>query len=144
MATIKQIAKLAGVSIGTVDRVLHERGGLAPDTKARVQAAIEELGYVPNQTAQSLAVYKKRLHILCFIIESPISPFFHVVNKAIRRKADSLNQAGVRVTLVDMMDLFGAVSGDGWILRTVKKWQHHGCGDPAAGGAGRTGIRPHV
>lgn len=51
MATIKQIAKLAGVSIGTVDRVLHERGGLAPDTKARVQAAIEELGYVPNQTA---------------------------------------------------------------------------------------------
>ena len=114
MATIKQIAKLAGVSIGTVDRVLHERGGLAPDTKARVQAAIEELGYVPNQTAQSLAVYKKRLHILCFIIESPLSPFFHVVNKAIRRKADSLNQAGVRVTLVNMMDLFGAVRGDGW------------------------------
>ena len=41
MATIKQIAKLAGVSIGTVDRVLHERGGLAPNTKARVQAVIE-------------------------------------------------------------------------------------------------------
>lgn len=70
MATIKQIAKLAGVSIGTVDRVLHERGGLAPDTKARVQAAIEELGYVPNQTAQSLAVYKKRLHILCLYSQS--------------------------------------------------------------------------
>ena len=70
MATIKQIAKLAGVSIGTVDRVLHERGGLAPDTKARVQAAIEELGYVPNQTAQSLAVYKKRLNILCLYSQS--------------------------------------------------------------------------
>lgn len=113
MATIKQIAKLAGVSIGTVDRVLHERGGLDPNTKARVQAAIKELGYVPNQTAQSLAVYKKRLHILCIIIESPVAPFFHVVNKAIRRKADSLNQAGVRVTLVNIMDLLGAVSVDG-------------------------------
>ena len=64
MATIKQIAKLAGVSIGTVDRVLHERGGLDPNTKARVQAAIEELGYVPEEAAHP--VHYHRITALSF------------------------------------------------------------------------------
>ena len=120
MATIKQIAKLAGVSIGTVDRVLHERGGLDPNTKARVQAAIKELGYVPNQAAQSLAVYKKRLHILCLIVESPLSPFFQAVNQAIRQKAESLNRAGVRVTLVNLMCLLGFDGDDKTAMAAVE------------------------
>ncbi|HEX7507787.1 MAG TPA: LacI family DNA-binding transcriptional regulator, partial [Polyangia bacterium] len=34
-ATVKEIARLAGVSIGTVDRVLHDRGGVSADTKHR-------------------------------------------------------------------------------------------------------------
>ncbi len=42
---IKELAKLADVSIGTVDRVLHNRKGVSPETKKRVLKIIEESGY---------------------------------------------------------------------------------------------------
>ncbi|HJZ41546.1 MAG TPA: substrate-binding domain-containing protein [Bacteroidales bacterium] len=57
-ATIKDIASLANVSIGTVDRVLHNRGEVNPDTRNRVMSFIEELGYTPNLIAKSLALKK--------------------------------------------------------------------------------------
>ena len=54
MVTIKQIAEKAGVSIGTVDRVLHDRGNVSADAKARVIDAIEALNYTPNLYARQL------------------------------------------------------------------------------------------
>ncbi len=54
MAGIKDIAKLAGVSIGTVDRVLHNRGRCADETRERVLAAMKTLKYTPNLTARNL------------------------------------------------------------------------------------------
>lgn len=58
--TIKDIAKLAGVSIGTVDRVLHGRGRVADETAARIRRIIEETGFSPNLHASSLAQTKAR------------------------------------------------------------------------------------
>ncbi len=54
-ATVKEIARLAGVSIGTVDRVLHDRGEVSADTKAKVGAIVATLGYEPNIMARQLA-----------------------------------------------------------------------------------------
>ncbi len=54
MATIRDIAKLAKVSIGTVDRVLHKRGLVSPETQSRVEAAIDQLQYTPNIYARQL------------------------------------------------------------------------------------------
>ena len=54
-ATVKEIARLAGVSIGTVDRVLHDRGEVSADTKAKVHAITTTLGYEPNILARQLA-----------------------------------------------------------------------------------------
>jgi LacI family transcriptional regulator len=58
---IKDIALKAGVSIGTVDRVLHKRGEVSVDTKAKIQQIIDELDYRPNLLASSLASKKNIL-----------------------------------------------------------------------------------
>lgn len=53
-ATLKQIAEIANVSRGTVDRVVHGRYGVDPKTRARVLAVMQELDYKPNAMAQAL------------------------------------------------------------------------------------------
>ncbi len=58
-ARIKDIAKLAGVSIGTVDRVIHKRGEVAEKTKEKVQSILKETKYSPNLMAQVLKSKKK-------------------------------------------------------------------------------------
>ena len=59
MVTLYDVARRAEVSIATVSRVLHGPGAVRAATRARVQAAIEELGYVPDGAAQSLARNRK-------------------------------------------------------------------------------------
>ena len=58
MITIKNIAEKANVSIGTVDRVLHKRGRVAPKTAEKIEKIILELGYKPNQFARNLKLSK--------------------------------------------------------------------------------------
>src|SRR5260370_22368767 len=53
--TLSAVAKLAGVSSITVSRVVRLPNLVAPETRGRVEAAMRELGYVPNQVAGSLA-----------------------------------------------------------------------------------------
>src|SRR3990172_6695379 len=52
--TIKQVAKAAGVSTQTVSRVINDRPDVAPETRERIQIAINELGYQPSALARSL------------------------------------------------------------------------------------------
>jgi len=56
--TVKEIARLAGVSIGTVDRVLHDRGGVSVETKERISEIIESMGYRPDVVARQLSLNK--------------------------------------------------------------------------------------
>ena len=51
-ATIKMIAERAGVSIGTVDRVLHDRPYVKAEVRERVLAVMAELDYRPNRMAR--------------------------------------------------------------------------------------------
>ncbi len=46
--TIKDIAKLAGVSVGTVDRVLYNRGSVSEASRTAIEKAIEKMEYKPN------------------------------------------------------------------------------------------------
>lgn len=55
---IKDVAERAGVSPGTVDRVIHKRGRVAPDVEKRVLAVMKELGYQRNLIASALAKNK--------------------------------------------------------------------------------------
>ena len=52
--TIKDIAKLAGVSVSTVSRVLNDRPDVSEDSRRRVRAVIEAHRYVPNNSARAL------------------------------------------------------------------------------------------
>ncbi|MEE0620822.1 MAG: LacI family DNA-binding transcriptional regulator, partial [Prevotella sp.] len=52
---IKDIAERAGVSVGTVDRVLHGRPNVSPSAKAKVDAVLKELDYKANVYASALA-----------------------------------------------------------------------------------------
>ena len=52
---IKDIARLAEVSVGTVDRVLHGRPGVSENSKKRVEKILNELNYQPNMYASALA-----------------------------------------------------------------------------------------
>ncbi|MDZ7723091.1 MAG: LacI family DNA-binding transcriptional regulator [candidate division KSB1 bacterium] len=54
--TIKQIAEMAKVSIATVDRVLHKRGKVKPETRQKIERIIKELDYQPNIFARNLVV----------------------------------------------------------------------------------------
>jgi LacI family transcriptional regulator len=67
-ARIKDIAELAGVSIGTVDRVLHKRGEVAEKTREKVIKIVKDLDYSPNVIARALKS-KKRLNLVSLLPE---------------------------------------------------------------------------
>ena len=68
-ATITDVARLAGVSIKTVSRVVNREAGVRDTTRVRVEAAIAELDYSPNQSARDLA--SARAHLICLIYDDP-------------------------------------------------------------------------
>lgn len=65
---IKDIANLSGVSTGTVDRILHNRGKVSPEAQEKVDRVLKEINYQPNLIARSLALKKK----YNFIIVTPM------------------------------------------------------------------------
>ena len=75
MPTIKEIAALAGVSRGTVDRVLNKRGGVHPDTKARILEIAKALDYRPNKAGIVLSAQRKNLK-LGVVMFGTNNPFF--------------------------------------------------------------------
>ena len=74
MATIKDVAKRAGVSVATVSYVINGTRNVAPETAARVRAAMEELSYHPNAVAQSLRT--RTTHVIGAVISDISNPFF--------------------------------------------------------------------
>lgn len=72
MTTLKEIAALAGVSRGTVDRVLNNRGAVKPETARRVREIAISLNYQPNKAALALASQKKKITIGVLLF-SPIN-----------------------------------------------------------------------
>lgn len=62
-ATVFDVADLAGVSIKTVSRVVNSEAHVRPATKARVDRAIAELSYLPDQAARNLARQRSRSNI---------------------------------------------------------------------------------
>ena len=97
MATIKEIAALAGVSRGTVDRVLNHRGSVNPATAERIEKIARELDYKPNVAGLVLAAQKKKLK-LGVILFSPENPFSLDVYEGVSSKAEEL--AGYNCTVI--------------------------------------------
>lgn len=84
---IVDIAKKAGVSAGTVDRYIHQRGRVSPKAAEKIQKAVKELGYEPDILARNLAL-KKELRIICLLPDPSEIKYWERpdagVNKAIK------------------------------------------------------------
>lgn len=96
--TSQQIAELAGVSRGTVDRALHNRGRVNPEVAARILQIAEELGYQPNSIGQAL-VRSKHAFRLGAILQSAETPTMQDVAAGARQAAAELRVSGLEVEL---------------------------------------------
>ncbi len=85
MATIKDVADLAGVSAATVSRVLNEYPQIREPTRNRVLRAVEQLGYQPSRVARRMR--SKRTSILGLILSDLGNPFFAAVVSGIEAVA---------------------------------------------------------
>ena len=97
MATIKEIAELAGVSRGTVDRVLNDRGSVNPTTAALIRDIAQKLDYKPNRAGIALAAQRKNLKLGVLLFDTG-NLFFEDVWKGVEEKADEL--AGYNCTVL--------------------------------------------
>ncbi|MGI5129595.1 LacI family DNA-binding transcriptional regulator [Pseudonocardia sp. CA-107938] len=79
--TIKDVAALAGVSWKTVTNVVHERTNVAPDTRARVLAAIAQLDYRTALPARQLR--QGRTHTLTLVVPDVRNPYFSMLIEAV-------------------------------------------------------------
>ena len=96
--TIKDIAQKAGVSRGTVDRVLHNRSGVNAAVAARVKDIACELGFVPNRAGKVLAARKQKIKFACLLPDASI-PFFSQVIKGFERAQKELGDFGVTLKI---------------------------------------------
>ncbi|MFZ0411272.1 MAG: LacI family DNA-binding transcriptional regulator [Candidatus Acidiferrales bacterium] len=92
---IHDIAKALGVSIGTVDRALHDRPGVNPLTKSRVLQMAKTLGYQPNQAARFLSS-KRRLRI-SVNLPAHIESFWDTVREGIEEEAKNFAAFGLDI-----------------------------------------------
>lgn len=96
--TIREIAAVAGVSRGTVDRVLHDRPGVKSDIAAHVRKIAQDLGFEPNRAGKILAARKQPLKIGCFL-PSIGNHFFDDVVAGFRRAEEEYADFGVSIAL---------------------------------------------
>jgi DNA-binding LacI/PurR family transcriptional regulator len=77
MANMKQIAKMAGVSLGTVSHVLNSSATVREPLRKRVMEAVEAVGYQPSQLARGLR--RDKTNMIGMVIPDVTNPFFPAV-----------------------------------------------------------------
>jgi LacI family transcriptional regulator len=94
--TIKQIAEKAGVSRGTVDRVLNGRQRVKPEIREKIIAIAQEMNYVPNVAGKALA-YSKNPVIFGIVMPPKEIRFFDEIRSGIHAAAEELKDLGIRL-----------------------------------------------
>jgi LacI family transcriptional regulator len=96
---IKDIAVLANVSAGTVDRVIHNRGGVAPESKKRIEEILNELNFKPNKMAQLLAT-KKEYKLVVLLPEAVRGDYWWDIIKGIKRAEEEVADYHVKTEIL--------------------------------------------
>ena len=96
---IQDVARLAGVSTTTVSRVLNNRGYISEETREKVNKAMKELNYFPNDVARSL--FNKRTNLIGVILPTVSNPFFGELTFYIENICNSL---GYKILLCNSLD----------------------------------------
>lgn len=98
MTTLKEIAALAGVSRGTVDRVLNNRGSVNPDTEKRIREIVQALNYQPNKAALALAAQKKKITLGVLLFgENNGNKYFDDVVEGVEYQREKLEGYGCTI-----------------------------------------------
>jgi LacI family transcriptional regulator len=102
--TVHDIAREAGVSLATVDRVLNDRAGVRKVTADKVKAAIRDLGYVRDTSAANLA--RQRRYRFVFVLPDGPSQFVAAIREALRaaHAAQLLDRATPQIVPVTASD----------------------------------------
>ena len=85
MASIREVAKIAGVSPSTVSRVMNGTAKVEEDKRQRVLKAMEETGFKPNELARAL--FKKSSKIIGVIVPTIENPYFNELARVIEEEA---------------------------------------------------------
>jgi len=94
---IKDIARIAGVSPGTVDRVIHNRGGVSESTRKKIEKIIEEYGYQRDILAGALAANKSYTILLCMPETVDAHAFWKFPEAGVHRAMDELQHFDIDV-----------------------------------------------
>ncbi len=99
MAVIKDVAKLAGVSVGTVSKYLNNEGNLKEETRQKVEYAINKLQYKPSPLARSMRTGKT--NTIAVIAPDITNPFFAEIYNSIRQSAAQSGYVPILYTTAD-------------------------------------------
>ena len=94
MATLKDVAREAGLAVSTVSRILNNRGYISQDARTRVNEAMEKLNYQPNELARSL--HRNKSNLIGLIVPHIKHPYFSAV---ISQVEDQAYRKGYRILL---------------------------------------------
>ena len=108
MVTIKDVAKHAGVSVATVSRALNKNGYVSEKAREKVEAAIDELNYYPNEVARSL--FQKTSKMIGLLLPDISNPYFPLLMKGIE---ESARENGYSVILGNVEE--GSGAGDSYM-----------------------------
>lgn len=99
MTTMREVAAIAGVSAKTVSRVFNDEPYVTPETRARVEAALRQLNYVPNAVATTFRT--GRSPVIGIAVPDLVDPFFAAIAKSVNRLAGHHGMSTVVTSLGD-------------------------------------------
>ena len=102
--TIKEIAEKAKVSIGTVDRVLHNRGKVNGETERQIRKICAEYGYESNIIGKAMSMQKKERVIAVVINSSKRNVFSSIVHEGLEKRAKEIADFNVRFEYYDYFE----------------------------------------
>src|SRR3954471_4061342 len=132
--TIKELARVSGVSVGTVSRALNGYADVRPETRERIMRLARELDYTPAAAARSLVT--QRSHIIGVFMETGEGhpdlqhPFFHEVLGGLKQRVGSNG--------FDLLLFASERPGNGYAPHSYPS----GARPPWVGGCGRSGLDP--
>jgi DNA-binding LacI/PurR family transcriptional regulator len=85
--TMRDVARVAGVSLMTVSRVVNREPGVQPETAAKVERAIRQLGYHRNDAARQLRRHSEPTHTIGLLVDDIANPFFATLARAVEDAA---------------------------------------------------------
>jgi len=122
MATIEDVARLAGVSVATVSRTINDPGAVKASTAERVQGAIRQLSYTPNLSARNLRRNESR--VILMMAPNFTNPYYSRVLSGICERSRALGYITLIYDMIDTLalresllaELIGTYKVDGAIL----------------------------